>query len=468
MSSVTLRPIQFRDVERIRASYRAGHRAPLFVAPTGYGKTVVFAYICAGAVKLGSRVLILCHRVELIDQISAALTAQGVFHGFIAAGYPHIRGHQVYVASVFTLARRLHLFTPALIIVDEAHHTVAGTWSKILGAYPRARVLGVTATPCRTNGAGLDSHFDDLIVGPSYQELADVGFLTQLVTYAPPSVDTSGMHTRAGEYIQQEVVARADRPSVTGDCIEHYLKHCAGKRAIVFDVSVDAARRRAAAFREHGCSSEFIDGTLSRDIRAMAVSDFRAGRIQVLTSCDLVSEGFDLPAIEVGISLRPTQSLALWLQQTGRILRPMEGKSVAYLFDHTGNWQRHGLPTEARSWSLAGVVKNTDRAKPEQGVRVCPTCFAVSKGGAKKCASCGEVFPIQSRYVKEKEGDLGELTPEEVARQREIRHRAQTQGRAKSIESLIELYHARHPQGDPGKALRWATHILDARRAKGK
>jgi DNA repair protein RadD len=466
--SITLRPYQYRDVERIRAAFRAGKRAPLYVAPTGSGKTVVFAYVCAGAARLGNPVLVLCHRVELIDQISQALEREQVAHGFIAAGYPYVRGHQVYVASVFTIVRRLRWFTPALIIVDEAHHTVAGTWSKILAAYPKARVLGVTATPCRTSGAGLDSHFDDLIVGPSYQELADAGFLTPLQTYAPPTVNADGIHSARGDYIQREVVERADKPSVTGDAIAHYQRLTPGRRAIVFDVSVDSARKRAEAFRSAGFRAEFIDGTLSRDIRAMAVADFRAGRIQVLTSCDLVSEGFDLPAIEVGISLRPTQSLALWLQQTGRILRPMEGKSVAYLFDHTGNWMRHGLPTEARSWSLAGVVEGAHSAQPEQGVRVCPTCFAVSKGGAKKCASCGNPFPIQSRYVKEKEGHLGELTPEEIARQREIRHRAQAQGRAKTVEQLIELYHFKHPTGDPGKALRWANHILEARRAKGR
>lgn len=427
----------------------------------------MFAYICAGAAKRGRRILLLCHRVELVDQISNALADQGVPHGFIAHGYPYRGGFGVYIASVFTVARRLQLFKPDLIIVDECHHTVASTWDSILKAYPAARRLGVTATPCRTNGAGLGSHYDDLILGPSTQELTDAGFLTPLSVYAPPTVDSTGLHVRGGEFIQSEVVSRSDKPKVTGDCIEHYRKHCAGKRAILFDVSIDAARRRAEAFRQAGFVSHHIDGTTAREVRAMAIADFRAGRIQVLTSCELVSEGFDLPAIEVGISLRPTQSLALWLQQTGRLLRPMAGKSAALLFDHTGNWERHGFPTETRSWSLSGVAKGAHGAKPQSGVRVCTACFAVSAGSARSCRACGKDFPVQARMVKEAKGQLEALTPEEIARKREARHRAQTQGRAQSLPALIELYNIRHPGGDPQKAERWAGYVLAGRRARG-
>jgi superfamily II DNA or RNA helicase len=466
--SIVLRPYQYRDADRLRRSYQQGKRAPCYVAPCGAGKTILFSYICSGAVQKGNKVLTLSHRVELVDQISAALSAFGVEHSYIASGYQYRPKSEVYVSSVFTLARRLDLFTPDLIIIDECHHATAETWKTIIKRYPKARLLGVTATPCRTSGQGLDDIFDDLILGPSYEELTDAGFLTPLVLYAPPLVDTTGLHVRLGDYVQSEVVERSDRPQVTGDAIGHYKQHCGGKRAIVFDVSVESARKRAAAFREAGFSAECIDGTLAREVRAMAVADFRAGRVQVLTSCDLVSEGFDLPAIEVGIDLCPTQSLTKWRQKSGRVLRPMEGKSIAYYFDHARNWERHGLPTEPIDWTLAGVVKNSNSNKSQPSPRICPACLAVSKAFAKRCAACGEAFPINSRYVKEdKKGKLTEITPEEAAKRRQTRDRKQAQGRAVTKADLIELYLQRHGHDDLEKAGRWAQHILDARRSKG-
>jgi superfamily II DNA or RNA helicase len=468
-NQIVLRTYQYRDADKIRQSYRSGHKAPLYVAPCGSGKTVLFAYVALMAAKLGNRVVILCHRTELVDQISDALTAQEVPHSYIASGYRYSAGYAVYVASVFTLARRLDLVNPDLIIVDEAHHSsLSTTWGAILQAYPKARRLGVTATPCRTSGEGLDCLFDDLIMGPTDEELVDGGYLTRLQLYAPPLIDSSGLHTRAGEFVQSEVVERADKAKVTGDCIEHYRRLAPGRRAIVFDVSIDAARRRATAFREAGFRSECIDGTLAREVRAMAISDFRSGRVQVLTSCDLVSEGFDLPAVEVGISLRPTQSLQVWRQQGGRIRRPMEGKSVSLFFDHTGNWERHGLPHEPRVWSLSGDVKSVERDKPELSPRICPACLAVSPGHAKKCVACGEAFPIKSRVVREKEGTLKALTQKEIEAKREARDRKQAQGRAVTRSDLMELYFVRHGHDDIAKAGRWADHVLNGRRAKGK
>lgn len=460
-----LRPYQARDVERIRASYLSGHKAPLYVAPPGAGKTVMFAYICRGANARGNRVLVLCHRTELIEQISAALTDQGVEHGYIAADYPYRRGHSVYVASVFTLARRLEVFRPDLVVVDEAHHTVASTtWGKILQAYAQAKRLGVTATPCRLSGEGLDAYYDDLIVGPTHEELIDEGYLTPLRAYAPPTIETRGLHTRAGDYIPAEVVERVDRTSVTGDAVEHYARLCPGRRAVVFDVSVEAARKRAAAFRAAGFTAECLDGTLDRSVRAVDVADFRAGRTQVLTSVDIVSEGFDLPAIEVGISLRPTQSLGLWLQQTGRILRPLAGKSVALLFDHSGNCYRHGFPTERRDWSLAGVPAARDGGESQRSVRVCTACFAVNSQGARICKACGVPFPIEARKVPTKKGDLTELTPDELRAKRLQREQHQEQERAKTLEALINLGRIRGMRNPEG----WAEHVYAARRAKGR
>ena len=435
----------------------------LYVLPPGGGKTILFSSICAGAVSLGKRVLILCHRAELIDQVSRAIEDQGVQHGYISAQYEYERGLPVYIASVFTLAKRLALFTPDLVVIDEAHHvTPTTTWGRILEHYPKALRLGVTASPIRLSGQGLDSFFEAMVEGPTYETLIAEGFLTPVKVYAPPTIDTQGLHTRLGDYAQGEVAERATKPSVTGDAIEHYRRLTPGKRAVVFDVSIAAARARADSFRAAGFTADCIDGSLDPQLRRRLVSDFRAGRLQVLTSCELISEGFDLPAIEVGISLRPTQSIGLYLQQTGRILRPFEGKSVSYLFDHAGNVHRFGLPTQSRSWSLSGLAESTHGAKPVASVRVCPQCFCAQSNRVLVCVQCGHRFESRPRAVVEREGELEEITL--TADQLAARRKRAEQGKARSLESLIEIGRMRRMRNPVG----WATHVFNARKAKGR
>lgn len=191
-----LRPYQSALVAEVRREFVANRRVLLFL-PTGAGKTVVFVHICSGAAARGRRVTILAHRSELVDQISAALTTAGVRHGLIVAGTDP-GTHQVEVASVATLARRLERWRPAdLIVVDEAHHAAAGSWRKILAAAPDAYVLGVTATPERLDGRGLDDLFDSMVIGPDVAELTKAGFLAPSVVYAPSAeIDLSGVRTR--------------------------------------------------------------------------------------------------------------------------------------------------------------------------------------------------------------------------------------------------------------------------------
>jgi DNA repair protein RadD len=458
---ITLRENQHAAIARIRQSFAQGHRAPLLCAPCGFGKTRVFAHICAAAAAKGNRVLLLAHRVELVQQISEALSDEGCAHGYIAGGYGWSAGASVHVASVFSMPSRLEAVNPDLVIVDEAHHAVADTvWGRVLAAYPRAKVLGVTATPCRLSGQGLDDVFDDLIEGPSYDELIEQGFLTPVKVYAPPTVDATGLRTRAGDYQAREVIDLVDQPRITGDCIAHYRRIAPGARAVVFDVSVEAAGRRAAAFRDAGFTAAAIDGKTDRAVRALAVRDFREGRLQVLVSCDLISEGFDLPAIEVGICLRPTQSLSLWLQQSGRVLRPFPGKTHAILFDHAGNTLRHGLPTERRAWSLAGITETLKRAQPRAGLRTCPACFAVSISGSTFCRSCGKPFPAVPRKVEEQKGDLEEVTAETLAAKRRAKER---QG-ARTLESLIAIGRIRGYASPE----RWAHAVMSARMKKAR
>lgn len=461
--SIVLRDYQERDADRLREEYRAGRKSPLYVAPCGAGKTVLFAYMAMNAVKRGREVLINVHRQELVDQVHRALSAFGVGHTFIAGGYEFDRTQPVKIASVRTLANRLSWINPGFIIIDEAHHVAAQTWSSILQAYPTSHRLGVTATPSRLDGAGLADFFDTLVMGPSYEELTNAGYLTSIKAWAPPLFDTSNLRMQRGDFAHSDVVDRAARPSVTGDSIQHYRDIAPFKRAVVFDVSVDSARARADAFRAAGFKAECIDGTMDRLVRRDIVSAFTRGDIHVLTSVDLVSEGFDLPAIEVAISLRPTASLVLWKQQAGRVLRPSSGKDHAILLDHAGNIDRHGLPNEDREWSLESndVVH---KSATHTGVRVCLQCFAVNKHSARKCGQCGEPFQKKERHVSQKKGKLVPVTPEDLQRRRERSKTSFQQFRARDRQSLIALGRQRGMNNPEG----WADHILAARAARGR
>lgn len=455
---ITLRPYQATLVERTRANFIAGRTSQLLVLPTGGGKTVCFSYMAERAVSKGLRVWILAHRVELLDQISRTLREFAVPHGMIAPGYLGDRRKPVQVASVFTLARRLDRYeAPDLIIVDEAHHAIStSTWGKVITAFPKAKLLGVTATPIRLSGEGLGDLFQCMVQGPTMRELIDLGALSPYRLFAPAGVDLSGVHTRAGDFVRGEIEAAMDKPSITGDAVSHYQKLAPGRRAVAFCVSVEHAVHVAESFRAAGIPAQAIDGAMDRTLRASVLSEFAAGRIQVLASCDLISEGFDVPAIEAAILLRPTQSLGLYLQQVGRALRTFPGKSEAIILDHAGNVKRHGLPDEERVWSLDGTHRQKKAARSEVPVKTCGSCFATVESAATHCR-CGWEFPVQKREVQHVDGELQEIDPQQVIRERRLE-----QGRAQSEADLVAIGRARGMK----RPELWARHVLRARAAK--
>ena len=403
-----LRGYQQQAIDDLRSVYRAGAKAPLLCLPTGGGKTIIFSAIAQSAVGRGRQVLILVHRRELLHQASRKLTDIGLDHGLIAAGIAQ-SNQSVQVASVQTLVRRLPTmdWQPSLIIIDEAHHASAGSWAAILDKWPDAFRLGVTATPCRLDGRGLGTAFDQLVLGPSVADLTDWGFLSPARIYAPPVVaDLTGLRRRAGDYAADQAATAMDRPTVTGDAIAHYQRHAAGQCAIAFCCSINHATHVAASFNAAGIpAATLLGNTTDRDA---VVAAFDAGSVQILVTVDVVSEGFDIPAASCAILLRPTQSLGLYLQQVGRVLRPAPGKAAAIVLDHVGNVHRHGFPDDLREWSLADGVRTTS-VQSAPSVRTCPECFAAFKP-APICPACGaQCAPIKSRVIQEMAGELQEF-----------------------------------------------------------
>ena len=416
----TLRPYQHQAVEQIRQAYQSRHRSVLFVLPTGGGKTVVFSHIAEQAAARGNRICVLVHRQELLRQASASLAALGVRHGLIAANRS---------------------------MIDEAHHSNAGTWAKVLEHCSSARVLGVTATPCRSDGRGLNEWYSAMVLGPTPAELTEQGFLAAARVLAPPGPSMVGLRKRMGDYDLNQAGQILQAGQAMGDCLSHYRRYLDGQTAIAFCCSIAHAEAVAALFNRHGVAAASIDGTMDSSTREQLLSDLGAGRLKVLTSCQLIGEGVDVPSVAGCILLRPTQSVSLHLQMIGRCLRPQPGKT-AVILDHVGNTQRLGHHLEEREWTLDGTPKKDREAAPS--VKVCPACFSAMPSAARLCPDCGHEFVVERRELVHVDGELQEVTS--VDRKRE-------QANANTLEELIAIGRRRGMKSPAG----WARHVMAAR-----
>lgn len=471
---LSLRDYQADGIGKIRAAFQRGSRSVLYVLPTGGGKTVIFSSIAHATIaRNNKRVLILVHRIELLKQASAALKRAGVPHGLINPNYRLNLTASVQVASVQTLANRLHKipFTPDLIIVDEAHHSAANTWKKVYNHYPNALLLGVTATPIRLNGQGLGrlvgGYFDDLVIGPQINELISRGHLVKPVVYAAVeklNLDDINIDSARGDYNIKELAAAVDKPVVTGSAVDEYRRLCPGQSTVVFCISVAHAEHVAAEFRAAGFAFYAVDGNMDDAKRERYINGLGDGTVQGICSCDIISEGTDIPAVSCEIFLRPTQSLGLYIQQGGRGLRPAPGKTFCIVLDHAGNTLRHGMLDEARHWTLDGEVKKKKKKRgiqlPQSGggsrYHECTKCHLVHPT-APFCPGCGFSF-INPEDYKTKPGELQQITEQHIKYIKRLRAREVSE--ARTTEDLEMIAAARGYK--PG----WAKHIIEARANK--
>lgn len=403
-------PRQYQ-LDGLNGIYRAldRYRSVLYVLPTGGGKTTIFTHIAEAH---PGRVLILAHRRELVSQASSRLE---VPHGIISPKHSPQYYHRVQVGMVQSIVGRLgnpYFPTPDLIVVDEAHHAVSPSYVNIIKAFPHAKIIGVTATPQRLDGKGLGKYFDSMVVGPSVADLTAQGYLVPARIFSGRQiVDTDGIKTRMGDFAKDETAVAADKPVITGDAIDHYRRLGQGMPFLANCVNVQHSEHTAEAFRAAGYRVISVDGKTEDRVRNRAVLDLANGDLDGICNCDLFGEGVDIPVLFCMISLRPTQSLALWLQQCGRVLRPSIGKDYALILDHAGNWMRHGAPDEDREWCLGDKPKGNRGKKEENKIRmrVCPDCFGVQRI-APQCPYCGHVYKVEVRTIEQVDGVLEEVT----------------------------------------------------------
>jgi len=469
---ITLRHYQNTMVAGIRTCFRNAYLSVLAVLPTGGGKTVVFTYIAQKMSLKQKKVIILVHRIELLRQTSAALAKFDVEHGIINPQYTPNFVNDVQVASVQTIIRRLNYFAALAwkadaIIIDEAHHANSKSWTTIINFFkelnPDVKIIGVTATPIRGDGQGLGIEaggmFQEMVVGPQVQDLINEGFLVKPRIFGPPEkLDLSDLHTSMGDYKKDELSRLVDKPKITGDAVDHYKELCPGAPAVVFCVSVEHAEHVADQFRSAGFRFYAVDGTMDDDTRRTILGGLADGSVDGVCSCDLISEGTDIPAIGCAILLRPTKSKGLYLQQVGRALRPYEGKEYAFVLDHVGNTEAHGLPYQFQEWTLDGSTKKKRSGIQEVAIRVvmCESCF-MQQEPTPVCVGCGHIMkkPVDNT-PKQVAGKLREITEADIQAKKANRE----VGMAKGMEALLKIAKAR------GFDEKWAKHVHDGRQKK--
>lgn len=394
-----------------RAHLREGVRNILLQAPTGSGKTILAAYMIKSAADKGMTAWFICHRRELIDQTSRTFTNFGVKHAITGAGYPRDLSRNIQICGVQSLVNRYTTIAPPnLIVWDEAHHIVAGTWSKIFNTYPGAMHIGLSATPQRLDGAGLGGWFSHIVRGPEITSLISEGYLSDYKLFQPPNnVNVASIRHVAGDYNKSDLEDALNKSTITGDAVVHYKKDAINKQAVMFHVSIQRSIDAVQQFKNSGIRAEHIDGKAPKQLRDEAMYRFRSGETKILSNVDLFSEGVDVPSIECVIDCAPTMSLTRCMQRWGRALRPVEGKKYAIILDHAGNSQRHGLPDDEREWTLDSK-KITKRGEASQvHIKTCTSCYRVVKAGATIC-ECGNTFHVKPREVVEVDAELREVT----------------------------------------------------------
>lgn len=457
-----LRPYQEKIIADVRAAIRDGHKRILIQSPTGSGKTVMFSNMLVNSVAKGYRPMFTVPSREVLKASSRALSEHGLEHGFIADGFlsnPHTPAQ---LAMIPTLANRIdRIQSPSFIVIDEAHHSPAARYRKLWDKWPDVLKIGLTATPWRLDGKGLGDLYDIMIHGPTVSELILAGHLAPFQAFSPPQViDLSGVKTTMGDYNSNQLAIAADKPTITGDAIAHYKTLAYGKRAVVGAVNIQHSQHISRDFLSAGIPSAHVDGKMSVADRDRIIADFVAGRVLVLCQVGILTEGVDIPGIECAISLRPTQSLSLWLQFIGRALRFIPGKT-AIILDHVGNGLRHGWPSTPREWTLDGEVKKSKRGPVERvdtGLKLCEKCFAQVDKILLACPRCGEVFPLSKTGIKTVDGTLVKVDLDAAIKLKETRKELKKSIGTARTEQELEILRKRL-----GYKYGWSQHILKAR-----
>lgn len=347
--------------------------------PTGTGKTYLFTSIINDIVNASKKVrrevhiLVVAHRTELIDQISTTLNRFEVAHGFIQGPRQQQLFRRVQVASIMSVLTSRNYYNIErlnydYIIIDEAHHSIADTYQRLFEMFPEAKKLGVTATPWRFNHESFKPLYDILIQSPQISWFIEHHLLSDFdyVSIRPDSdiqrlVDATEV-SPMGDFVNSELDNALNQQRIRSRVFESYRKFAMGRKGIIYAINKKHAAKLAALYNKNGIASVAIDCDTPKEDRQRLIDRFKAGEILVLVNVNIFTEGFDCPDVSFIQLARPTRSLALYLQQVGRGLRMVEGKSKTIIIDNVGLYNYFGLPDRNRRWLKHFIGKDDGEA----------------------------------------------------------------------------------------------------------
>lgn len=430
-----LRAYQETNLQQMRECLTE-HGSVLYVLPCGGGKGSVTTFMVEAATAKGLSVVFAVRGLALVNDMSRRLAKLGVDHGTLRGGVQRCPEKKVQVASVNTLYAMDNPPPADLIVLDEARMFSNASGRRLVGMYPNSFRVGLDATPTKD----LSEFFKSIVIGPSEQELIDMGFLCPSVPFGtgdPP--DVSKVSRKGDDFDKDQLAAACDKPKLVGDIVAHWLREAAGLKTIAFGVNRAHARNIRDAFLAAGIEWEYVDGDTSDEDREAIYERLDNGTLMGISNCNIAGVGWDHSIVSCVISGQPTLSLDRWRQQLGRASRIYQGKIQFIVLDHAGNTIRHwpyGYFETPPVWTINGIKKirkgskEENRAEPismckrpvkgaavagftgpmsDDGRYMLP-CFCYFKSGPNSCPRCGLPLLTVARRIETEVGELRDLS----------------------------------------------------------
>jgi superfamily II DNA or RNA helicase len=414
---LNLRPYQEKTLEELRKGFLAGKRVQILYAPTGAGKTEMAIALMAATKDKGNKAAMLLDRIVLCDQTSGRLERYNIDHGVMQSGHWRYRPYEnIQVCSAQTLERRGTFPGLNLLIVDECHQTRSQT-VEFIKNNPDIRVIGLTATPFTK---GLGQVYENVISTVTTQELVEDKVLVPLRVFIAKEIDMTGAKKVAGEWSNAEATTRGKK--ITGDVVDEWIKKTheifgEPRKTIVFAAGVEHGADLAKKFQEHGHNFICISYKDDDEWKKQVIEDFSKSDTDIvgLIATDILTKGFDVPDVMIGISARPfSKSLSSHIQQMGRVMRGCEGKEYALWLDHSGNYLRFRKEwEEVYADGVHELDEGKEKVKPELTEKEkkeskCPSCHVLWSGG-DTCYNCGYIRERVNKVI-DVAGQLEELS----------------------------------------------------------
>ena len=428
-----LRPYQEYLAHEVFANWRRGHRGVLMQLPTGGGKTATLSKICREFTSKGMAILVLAHRLELVDQLADKLEE--------VCEEPTIRVKRktiskkrkglIYVGSIQSvLSCYGQLPSIGLVVIDECHRAISHGYRQVMSRFRHeSYLLGVTATPVRYDGRGFKEQFDVLVSGYQTRDLIDDGYLSPFRMFVPQErIEAQQLGDDGEEYDPHRLGNLIDTKLITSNPAKIWstTEDCYDRKTIVFCHSISVAERLLSSYLSLGVETAIVTGSTPKKERAQTLAKFKSGEVQVVLNSDLYVEGLDVPDIGCVQILKPTRSLVTYLQMVGRGLRIANGKKDCIILDHTDNSIVHGMPDEKRRWTLEPTYCRSSSAKTcdECGHRFAPTkqemetpidfVFDAGTRYAKHRANCPKCRQDFEFYINKSGGRRVQVKDEEL------------------------------------------------------